>query len=192
MVTVASGKLGGWHTITDAQLELLADTAAGLAVLQEVTQARSTGCALQATRGASARELPTGHHTERGGCAYGSSTRCGAPHRAGASGGDLRERIRHSMLDNDTVPRLGQHAAGSGSGSRGALLRPGPLRTVLAACHRTRLKQAPKAHGQAELIGWCRCRQSADVGSGRERDGPRLAFRAARQRRCDVSSSPCG
>ena len=28
------------------------------------------------------------------------------------------------------------------SGSRGALLRPGPLRTVLATCHRTRLKQA--------------------------------------------------
>jgi hypothetical protein len=34
------------------------------------------------------------------------------------------------------------HDAQYRSGSRGTLLRPGPLRTVLATWHRTRLKQA--------------------------------------------------
>ncbi len=59
-----------------------------------------------------------------------------------------------------------QHVELCLSGSRGALLRPGPLRTVRAACHRTRLKQAPKARGQAEVRSRCWPRRRADVGSG--------------------------
>ena len=44
---------------------------------------------------------------------------------------------------------------GNESGSRAALLRPGPLRTVLAGCPRTRLKQALKASRRAEV--WSSC-----------------------------------
>ncbi len=56
------------------------------------------------------------------------------------------------------------------SGSGDALLRPRPLRTVQAAVHRTRLKQAPGARGQAKVLdlsAW-RLRSAADIGCGED------------------------
>ena len=62
---VVSWNIDGWRTSTHAQLDLLADTGAELALLQEVTptsleRLRETGWS-----GVSALELLPGHHTER-------------------------------------------------------------------------------------------------------------------------------
>ena len=53
---------------------------------------------------------------------------------------------------------------GQESGSRAALLRPGPLRTVLAGCPRTRLKQALKASRRAEVLILLLGRKESGVG----------------------------
>jgi hypothetical protein len=53
------------------------------------------------------------------------------------------------------------------SGSPSALLRRGPLRTVRACFPGTRLKQVPRARGQAELLVPVRGRRCAVARSGR-------------------------
>ena len=75
------------------------------------------------------------------------------------------------------------------SGSPGALLRRGPQRTVRARCPSTRLRQALKARGRAEVLGPGGCRQAADVRSGRGRSPACDAVKIRWRRRRTCSST---
>lgn len=64
---VASWNVDGWHMIRDAQLRLLDQSGADLALLQEVTPASLDLLRQAGWRGTSALELIDDNHTERGG-----------------------------------------------------------------------------------------------------------------------------
>ena len=64
---VASWNVDGWYTIGDAQLRLLDDSGAQLALLQEVTAALLDRLRAARWQGVSALELLPDGHTERAG-----------------------------------------------------------------------------------------------------------------------------
>jgi transposase len=94
----------------------------------------------------------------------------------------------------DEIPGFGVIAAAgviAELGSRGALLRPGPLRTVRAPHRRTRLKQAPRA---LRVLASCVCGLGARGGRRRVSSGfghrPACRFRPGG--RGSRRRSPCG
>ncbi len=95
-----------------------------------------------------------------------------------------------------TIPGVDRRAACviiAGPGSRSALLRPGPLRTVHAPHRRTRLKQAPRAL-RVGVLASCACGLGARVGRRRVASGfgCRPACRTRRGRRGARHLSPGG
>jgi transposase len=100
----------------------------------------------------------------------------------------------HAVEQLDEIPGVGATAAHvilAESGSRGALLRPGPLRTVRAPHRRTRLKQAPRA---LRVLASCVCGLGARGGRRRVSSGfghrPACRFRPGG--RGSRRRSPCG
>ncbi len=96
----------------------------------------------------------------------------------------------------DTITGVGKRAAEciiAEPGSRSALLRPGPLRTVHAPHRRTRLKQAPRAL-RVGVLASCACGLGARVGRRRVASGfgCRPACRTRRGRRGARHLSPGG
>ena len=134
-----------------------------------------------------ARARRHGDHAEQHGA--GVHHGCGRRHAAARR---LRERGGRSRRVPHHRPPPGRTPV---AGSPAALLRPGPLRTVGAGRPRTRLKQASRARGWAEVPGCCGGRRGADVrsargGGGMRRCRPRSPVPSRRSRR--VVGSPCG
>lgn len=66
-LTVASWNVDGWHTIRDAQLDLLDELGSTLLLLQEVTPASMGRLADRGWRGTTTLDLLPESHTERDG-----------------------------------------------------------------------------------------------------------------------------
>ena len=108
--------------------------------------------------------------------------------------GELSTPFAVAVDKLDEIAGIGATAAHvilAESGSRGALLRPGPLRTVRAPHRRTRLKQAPRA---LRVLASCVCGLGARGGRRRVSSGfghrPACRFRPGG--RGSRRRSPCG